>query len=141
MKKSLKYLVAATASVITTAGFAASNIENPLYMPKANEAYVKVGAALMDKKVESTEATKNKGSAGNREVPVWRFTGDLGYGITDRLDIHGRFGYTNDVPINRKGMHRGRIGMTFRALTEQSPIVWDLYADAYLSGVSKMKVH
>ena len=115
MKKSLKYLVAATASVVTTAGFAASNLENPLYMPKANDAYVKVGAALMGKKVESTEATRFNGHAGATEVPVWRFTGDLGYGITDRLDIHGRFGYTHDNPIHRSGMHRG-LGLRWRVL-------------------------
>ena len=36
-------------------------------------------------------------------------------------------------------MHRGRIGMTFRALTENYPLVLDLYADAYLSGISPMK--
>ena len=139
MKKSLKCLIAAGATVISTGAFAASNMENPLYMPKANEGYVKIGAALMGKKVEGTEATNKKETAGNVEIPVWRFTGDLGYGITDRLDIHGRFGYTNDVPINRKGMHRGRLGLMFRALTEKSPIVWDLYADAYLSGLSQMK--
>ena len=139
MKKSLKYLVAATASVVSTAGFAASNLENPLYMPKSGEAYVKAGAAIMGKSVEGTQATTRKHRDSDVEFPVWRFTGDLGYGITDRLDIHGRFGYTKDGEIDRKGMHRGRIGLTFRALTEQSPIVWDLYTDAYLSGITPMK--
>jgi len=138
MKKSLKCLVAATASVIST-GAIAANLENPLYMPKSNEGYVKVGAAIMGKSVEGTQATDRKHRGGDVEFPVWRFTGDLGYGITDRLDIHGRFGYTKDGEIDRKGMHRGRIGMTFRALTEESPIVWDLYADAYLSGITPMK--
>ena len=138
MKKSLKCLVAATASVIST-GAIAANLENPLYMPKANEAYIKAGAAIMGKSVEGTQATKRKHRDGDVEFPVWRFTGDLGYGITDRLDIHGRFGYTKDGEIDRKGMHRGRIGMTFRALTENYPLVLDLYADAYLSGISPMK--
>ena len=140
MKKSLKCLVAATASVISTGAIAATtNMENPLYMPKANEAYVKAGAAIMGKSVEGTQATTRKHRDGDVEFPVWRFTGDLGYGITDRLDIHGRFGYTKDGEIDRKGMHRGRIGMTFRALTEAYPVVWDLYADAYLSGITPMK--
>lgn len=139
MKSSLTSLVALTATVITSGAFAASNMENPLYMPKSNEAYVKLGAAAMYKKVDATDATKIKGTDGNVEFPVWRFTGDLGYGITDRLDIHGRFGYTHDHHINRSGMHRGRLGLTFRALTEKSPVVWDLYADAYLSGVTPMK--
>lgn len=139
MKKSLKCLIAATASVVSTGAFAASNLENPLYLPKSGEAYVKAGAAIMGKSVEGTQATTRKHRDSEVEFPVWRFTGDLGYGITDRLDVHGRFGYTKDGEIDRKGMHRGRIGMTFRALTEQSPIVWDLYADAYLSGVTPMK--
>ena len=139
MKTSLKTLIAVTASVVSTSAFASSNLENPLYLPKAGEAYVKAGAAIMGKSVEGTQATTRKHKEGSVEFPVWRFTGDLGYGITDRLDIHGRFGYTKDGEIDRKGMHRGRIGLTFRALTEQSPIVWDLYADAYLSGITPMK--
>ena len=140
MKNSLKGLIAVTASVVSTGAFAAtSNMENPLYLPKAGEVYTKTGAAIMYKTVEGTAATERKGLSGNLEFPVWRFTEDLGYGITDRLDIHGRFGYTKDGEIDRKGMHRGRLGMTFRALTEESPIVWDLYADAYLSGLTPMK--
>ena len=140
MKKSLKCLIAATASVVSTGAIAATtNLENPLYMPTAGEAYVKAGAAIMGKSVEGTQATTRKHRDGDVEFPVWRFTGDLGYGITDRLDIHGRFGYTKDGEIDRKGMHRGRLGMTFRALTENYPIVWDLYADAFLSGITPMK--
>jgi len=139
MKKSLKCLVAATASVISTGAIAASNIENPLYMPKNREVYLKTGAAMMYKTVEGTAATEAKGTSGNLEFPVWRFTGDLGYGITDRLDVHGHFGYTKDGEIDRKGMHRGRIGLMYRALTEDYPLVLDLYADAYLSGVTPMK--
>ena len=139
MKKSLKCLVAATASVISTGAIAASNIENPLYMPKNREVYLKTGAAMMYKTVEGTEATEKKGAGGNLEFPVWRFTGDIGYGITDRLDIHGHFGYTKDGEIDRKGMHRGRIGMMYRVLDEDEPLVLDLYADAYLSGVTPMK--
>ena len=140
MKTSLKTLIAVTASVVSTGAIAAtSNLENPLYMPKANEGYVKAGAAIMGKSVEGTQATTRKHKGGDVEFPVWRFTGDLGYGITDRLDIHGRFGYTKDGEIDRKGMHRGRLGLMFRALTEDYPVVWDLYADAYLSGITPMK--
>ena len=138
MKSSLKSLIAVTASVVSTGAFA-SNLENPLYMPKNREVYLKTCAAMMYKTVEGTQATEKKGASGNVEFPVWRFTGDLGYGITDRLDIHGHFGYTKDGEIDRKGMHRGRLGLMFRALTEDYPIVWDLYTDAYLSGVTPMK--
>ncbi|MBR5904746.1 MAG: hypothetical protein IKZ49_04430 [Alphaproteobacteria bacterium] len=139
MKKSLKSLIAVSAAVMTTGAFASTNMENPLYMPKAHEVYLKTGAAIMYKTVEKTEATAKKGTDGNLEFPVWRFAGDIGYGITDRLDLHGHFGYTKDGEINRKGMHRGRIGLMYRALTEQSPFILDLYADAYLSGVTPMR--
>ena len=138
MKKTLKGLIAVTASVIST-GAMASNMENPLYMPMEGEFYTKTGAAIMYKKTDHTAALIAKNADGKDEFPVWRFTEDLGYGITDRLDIHGRFGYTKDGDINRKGMHRGRMGMTFRALTEDDPFVLDLYADAYLSGAMPMK--
>ena len=139
MKKPLISLVALTASVMSANTFAATNMENPLYMPKNREVYLKTAAAMMYKTVEGTQATEKKGVSGNLEFPVWRFFGDIGYGITDRLDVHGHFGYTKDGEIDRKGMHRGRIGLMFRALTEDYPIVLDLYADAYLSGVSPMK--
>jgi len=139
MKKSLKGLIAVSAAVMTTGAFASTNMESPLYMPKAHEVYLKTGAAIMYKTVERTDATAKKGTDGNGEFPVWRFAGDIGYGITDRLDLHGHFGYTKDGKIDRKGMHRGRIGLMYRALTEQSPFILDLYADAYLSGVTPMR--
>ena len=138
MKKTLKGLIAVTASVIST-GAMASNMENPLYMPVEGEFYTKTGVGIMYKETDHTKALIAKDADGQVEFPVWRFTEDLGYGITDRLDIHGRFGYTYDGDINRKGMHRGRLGMAFRALTKDDPFIWDLYVDAYLSGVTPMK--
>jgi hypothetical protein len=139
MKSPLVSLIALTASVVSATAFAASNMENPLYMPKNREVYLKTGAAFMYKKADSTEATRQKGMDGDVENPIWRFAGDIGYGITDRLDIHGHFGYTHDEDIFRQGMHRGRIGLMYRALTEDKPLVLDLYVDSYLSGVSPMK--
>ncbi len=139
MKSPLVSLIALTASVVSATAFAASNMENPLYMPKNREVYLKTGAAFMYKKADSTEATRNKHMDGDVENPIWRFAGDIGYGITDKLDIHGHFGYTHDEDISRQGMHRGRIGLMYRALTEEKPVVVDLYVDSYLSGVSPMK--
>lgn len=139
MKKPLISLVALTASVLSANAFAASNMENPLYMPKNREVYLKTGAAVMYKKADSTTATKAKDADGQVEFPIWRFTGDMGYGITDRLDVHGHFGYTHDEDINRQGMHRGRVGLMYRLLQEKDPFVLDLYTDAYLSGISPMK--
>ena len=140
MKKSLKCLIAATASVVSTGAIAATNMENPLYMPQNREVYLKTAVATMYKTVEGTAATEKKGTSGQTEFPVWRFFGDIGYGITDRLDVHGHFGYTRDNEINRKGMHRGRIGLMYRALTEKDPFVLDLYGDAYLSGILPKRV-
>jgi len=139
MKKSLRCLVAATASVVSTGAIAATNMENPLYMPQNREVYLKTAVAGMYKTVEGTQATEKKGTSGQTEFPVWRFFGDIGYGITDRLDVHGHFGYTRDNEINRKGMHRARIGLMYRALTDDDPFVLDLYGDAYLSGITPMK--
>ena len=139
MKKSLKCLLAAGACVVSGGAMAASNMENPLYMPQNREVYLKTAAAAMYKTVEKTRATEAKDTDGQTEFPVWRFFGDIGYGITDRLDVHGHFGYTHDGEIDRKGMHRGRIGLMYRVLTENDPFVLDLYADGYLSGITPMK--
>ena len=139
MKKSLKCLIAATASVVSTAAFASSNMENPLYMPKNREVYLKTGAAVMYKTADHTPALKKRGLDGKEEFPIWRFTEDLGYGITDRLALIGRFGYTHDDDIDRRGMHRGRIGAMYRALDDNDAFVWDFYGEVFLSGISPMK--
>ena len=140
MKKSLKCLLAVGASVVSTGGaFAASNLENPLYLPENREVYVKTGAAVMYKKTDHTAALKARGLDGTYEFPVWRFTGDMGYGITDRLAVFGRFGYTHDDDIDRRGMHRGRVGLMYRVLEDDDPFVWDAYSEVFLSGVSPMK--
>ena len=139
MKKSLKCLIAATASVVSAEAFAASNMENPLYMPQNREVYLKTGAAVMYKKTDNTPALQKRGLAHTEEFPVWRFTEDLGYGITDRLALIGRFGYTHDDDIDRKGMHRGRMGLMYRVLEDTDPFVLDLYSEMFLSGISQMK--
>lgn len=139
MKKPLISLIALTASVVSANAFAASNMENPLYMPKNREVYLKTGAAVMYKEADTTKATLKKETNGKTEFPIWRFAGDIGYGITDRLDVHGHFGYTRDNDINRKGMHRGRVGLMYRILTENDPFVLDIYGDAYMSGITPMK--
>lgn len=117
----------------------ASNVENPLYLPTPGEFYSKTGAAIMYKRADSTEAQIKKHHDGAVEFPIWRFTEDLGVGLNDRLALTGRFGWTQDNPIGRKGLHRGRIGLTYRILSEQSPIILDVYADAYLSGLMAMQ--
>ncbi len=127
------------AMMLTGAAFA-GNMENPLYLPSGGEFYSKSGMGLMYKRADHTEALVKKGMDGKDEFPIWRFNEDFGYGITDRLAAHARLGWTQDDSINRKGMHRGRVGLTYRLLSEEeSPIIWDVYGEAYLSALMPME--
>ena len=140
MKKTLKTLAIATASIISTGAMAATtNMENPLFAPKAGQFFSKTGAGVMYKKADHTDALKLKGHDGADEFPVWRLTEDFGYGITDRLNTYLSIGYTHNGDIDRKGMHRGRLGLAYRIFDDTDAVVWDVYGEAYLSGVSKMK--
>lgn len=141
MKKTLKTLAIATASLITSGAMAGvtSNMENPLYAPKAGQFFSKTGVGLMYKKADHTDALKAKHHDGANEFPVWRFTEDFGYGITDRLNTYLSVGWTQNDDIDRKGAHRGRLGLSYRVIETLESLVWDVYGEAYLSGVSKMK--
>lgn len=136
MKKSLKLAVAV--SVLATPAMAA-NLENPLYMPTSGEFYSKTGAGLMLKVADSSDAHKLKGHDGDIEFPIWRIQEDLGIGITDRIAIRGAFAYTHDADIDRKGMNHGRLGLIWRAIETSDNVVLDIYADAHLGGINKMR--
>ena len=135
MKKTLSAAVAL--SVFAVPAYSA-NMENPLYMPKQGTVYSKTSAGVMYKKADSSQAQKDKGHAGATEFPIWRLHEELGYGITDRLELYGKFGYTHDGDIDRKGMHLGRAGLKYRVLDTDAGFAWDLYADAQLGGISEM---
>lgn len=136
MKKSLKLAVAA--SVLATPAMAA-NLENPLYMPTAGEFYSKTSGGLMLKVADSSDAHIQKGHDGATEFPIWRIQEDLGIGITDRIAIRGAFAYTHDADIDRKGMNHGRFGLIWRAVETSDDIMLDIYADAHLGGINKMR--
>ena len=136
MKKSLKLAVAA--SVLATPAMAA-NLENPLYMPTAGEFYSKTSGGLMLKVADSSNAHVQKGHDGATEFPIWRIQEDLGLGITDRIAIRGACAYTHDADIDRKGMNHGRLGLIWRAVETSDDIVLDVYADAHLGGINKMR--
>jgi hypothetical protein len=138
MKKSLK--LAAMFAVATTPVLAASNMENPLYNPKAGTIYSKTAAGYMYKKAEDSLANQFKGHDGAVESPIWRAQEDLGYGITDALSARASLGYTHNGSIHRKGLHHGRLGLNYRVFDGASTdgIVWDVYGDAHLGGLSKM---
>ena len=136
MKKSLKLAVAA--SVLATPAMAA-NLENPLYMPTAGEFYSKTSGGLMLKVADSSDAHVKKGHDGATEFPIWRIQEDLGIGITDRIAIRGAFAYTHDADIDRKGMNHGRFGLIWRAIETSDDIMLDIYADAHLGGINKMR--
>lgn len=136
MKKTLKMALAA--SVLTMPAMA-SNLENPLYLPSSGEFYSKTGAGVMYKKTDDTLVNKIKDHAGATEFPIWRLQEDFGYGITDRLAIRGAFAYTQANDIDRKGLNHGRAGLIYRALDFGDGTVFDVYADAHLGGVNKMR--
>ena len=136
MKKSLKLAVAA--SVLATPAIA-GNVENPLYLPTSGEFYSKTSAGLMVKIADHSVAHEKKGHAGATEFPIWRVQEDLGIGITDRLAVRGAFAYTHDDDINRKGMNHGRIGLIWRPVQTLDNVVLDIYADAHLGGINKMR--
>ena len=135
MKKTISAAVAL--SVLGLPAIAA-NLENPLYMPKQGTGYSKTSAGVMYKVADDTDAMVRKNHDGATEFPIWRVHEELGYGILDNLELYGKFGYTHDGDIDRKGMHLGRAGLKYRALDTDSGWAWDLYADAQLGGISAM---
>lgn len=141
MKKTLKTVAIAAASMLTTGAMAGVtvNMENPLYIPTAGQFVSKTGVGLMYKVADHTDALKAKDHDGATEFPVWRFTEDFGFGITDRLSTYVSLGWTQNDDIDRKGMHRGRIGLNYRIIETLENFVWDMYGEGYLSGVTPMK--
>ena len=113
MKKILGLAVAAAAMTTSAMAGVTKNMENPLYIPSAGQFVSKTGVALMYKKADSTHAQKLKGHDGAEEFPIWRFTEDFGFGITDRLNTYISLGWTQNDDIDRKGMHRGRLGLDY----------------------------
>ncbi|MCR5193942.1 MAG: hypothetical protein K6B71_00235 [Alphaproteobacteria bacterium] len=140
MKKVLGIAVAA-ATMVTGAASAGvtTNMENPLFIPRAGQFASKTGVGLMYKKADHTDAMKLKNRDGAEEFPIWRFTEDFSFGITDRLNTYVSLGWTQNDDIDRKGMHRGRIGLDYRLIETLDNFIWDMYGEAYLSGVSPMK--
>jgi len=138
MKKTLNPLMAV--AVLATAAFAAGNVENPVYAPAQLGFYSKTGVAWMYKKSDDNLAMKAKDWAKETENPIPRITEDFGFGITDWLALRGAFGYTYDGDIKRSGMHQARLGLGFRPINSPvDAVTWDIYADAFLGGVSAMK--
>ncbi|MBN1324865.1 MAG: hypothetical protein JW974_01465 [Alphaproteobacteria bacterium] len=137
MKKTLKMAIAAS---VLTAPAMAANLENPLYIPATGEYYSKTGAGVMYKQTDHSAALEAKNWDGQEEFPIWRLSEDAGYGITDRLSVTAKLGYTNDEDILRKGLHNGRVGVLYRIFDGiESPFVWDVYADIHLGGATAME--
>lgn len=139
MKKFLGMAVASAAVATSAMAGVTTNMENPLFIPRAGEFASKTGAGVMYKKADHTDAMKLKNHDGAVEFPVWRFTEDFSYGITDRMSAYLLLGWTQNDDIDRKGMHRGRLGLNYRVVETLDNVAWDVYGEAYLSGVSPMK--
>jgi len=138
MKKALKPLVAV--AMLATAVLAA-NVENPLYAPAQFGFYSKTGFSFMYKQSDANLAMKAKDWEYRSEY-ILRGYEDFGFGITDRFNLRGAFGYTHDFSIERSGPHNARLGIGYRAINQPvNAVVWDLYADAWLGGISKMKAN
>lgn len=140
MKKMLGIAVA-TATMVTGAASASvtTNVENPLFIPQARQFVSKTGLGVMYKVADDSDAMKLKNHDGAVEFPVWRFTEDFAFGITDRLNTYVSVGWTQNDDIDRKGMHRGRLGLDYRVIETFDNVIWDIYGEAYLSGVSPMR--
>lgn len=136
MKKSC--MVAVAASVLS-APVMAANLENPMFMPTSGTFYSKLSNGLMVKKADHSSAHVDRGHDGNWEFPIIRIQEELGYGITDNWDVHGSVQYTHDDDIGRTGLSGGRIGTTYRVINNLQGFSWDLYGDAHLGGVGKMR--
>ena len=140
MKKILGFAVAAATMVSGAASAGVTtNMENPLFIPKSGQFASKTGVGLMYKRADHSDAMKLKNRDGKEEFPVWRFTEDFAFGITDRLNTYVSLGWTQNDDLDRKGMHRGRLGLDYRIIETLDNFVWDMYGEAYLSGISKMK--
>lgn len=139
MKKILGMAVAVAAMTTSAMAGVTTNVENPLFIPKAGQFASKTGAGVMYKVADDTDAMKLKKHDGATEFPVWRFTEDFSFGITDRLNTYVSVGWTQNDDIDRKGMHRGRFGLDYRIIETSDEITWDMYGEAYLSGLSPMK--
>jgi hypothetical protein len=138
MKKVLGSLIAV--AMLAVAASAAGNVENPLYAPAQLGFYSKTAFGWMYKKSDDNLAMKAKNWANETENPIPRIYEDFGFGITNWLALRGAFGYTYDGDIERSGMHQARLGLNFRVINSPAEtVVWDIYADAFLGGVSKMK--
>ncbi len=140
MKKILGFAVAAATMVSGAASAGVTtNMENPLFIPKSGQFASKTGVGLMYKRADHSDAMKLKKRDGKEEFPVWRFTEDFAFGITDRLNTYVSLGWTQNDDLDRKGMHRGRLGLDYRIIETLDNFVWDMYGEAYLSGVTPMK--
>jgi len=140
MKKILGVAVATMAAFTGVASAGVTrNMENPLFIPESGQFVSKTGLGLMYKVADDTDAMKQKHHEGAVEFPVWRFTEDFAFGITDRLNTYVSLGWTQNDDIDRKGMHRGRIGLDYRLVETLDNFVWDIYGEGYLSGITPMK--
>jgi len=138
MKKALNLLIAV--AILATVTFAA-NMENPLYTPAQFDFYSKTGFSFMYKQSDANLAMKAKNWEYRNEY-ILRGYEDFGFGLTDRSFLRGAFGYTHDFSIERSGLHNGRLGLGYRIINQPvEAVVWDIYADAWLGGISKMKAN
>jgi hypothetical protein len=132
-------------SIAALAAFAvpaySQSIDNPLFSPEKGSFYIKPALGLMYKKSNDNLAMQAKNHVNETEFPVGRINFDAGYGLTDRLTARLGLGWTQNDEISRKGAHNGRLGLSYRLFdgAKSDGWVWDVYADAWLGGLTKME--
>jgi len=126
------------AAALLAAPLAADDPENPLFAPKAGGFYSRTALGLLGKEVDGSPINALKGTDGAKQT-VTRIYEDMGYGITDRLSLQLSIAYSINSDADRNGMHQGRLGALFRILGEDAPLVWDIYGDVHLGGISTME--
>lgn len=133
------FITSALFSVLGIMSAKSENMEDPLFMAKTGQVYSKSSAGFMYKIIDDTKAQIIKHHDGDVEWPVYRFSEEFGIGITDRLNIWGALSYTYNDDTNRKGLSQGRVGFIYRAADASQPLIFDVYGDMHLGGVSKME--
>jgi hypothetical protein len=132
-------------SIAALAAFAvpafSQSIDNPLFSPEKGGFYIKPALGLMYKKSNDNLAMQAKNHVNETEFPVGRINFDAGYGLTDRLTARLGLGWPQNDEISRKGAHNGRLGLSYRLFdgAKSDGWVWDVYADAWLGGLTKME--
>lgn len=117
----------------------ATNIDNPLYIPKKGEGVSRTSLGVMLKRTDNSTALKKLNHNNKVEFPIYKATENILYSLEDNLYFQGNLGYLYNGDIDRKGANLGRLGFGYRLFdTKNDNFIFDLYSDFNLGGVHRM---